>query len=226
MDNKRYAVAIDGPSGAGKSTLAKAAAAELGILYVDTGAIYRTIGLYACRREADPHDLAAIIALLPDIQVSMAYGEDGLQHMLLNGEDVTDVIRRPEISRWASVVSAIPEVRAFLLEMQRELARSHSVVMDGRDIGTVVLPDAQVKVFLTASAEERAKRRHKEMLEKGNEADLSAILEEIKERDERDANREIAPLVPAKDAVFVDTTGMTMQEVIDTLKELIAAGAV
>ena len=110
MDNKRYAVAIDGPSGAGKSTLAKAAAAELGILYVDTGAIYRTIGLYACRRETDPHDLAAIIALLPDIQVSMAYGEDGLQHMLLNGEDVTDVIRRPEISRWASVVSAIPEV--------------------------------------------------------------------------------------------------------------------
>ena len=116
-------MAIDGPSGAGKSTLAKAAAAELGILYVDTGAIYRTIGLYACRREADPHDLAAIIALLPDIQVSMAYGEDGLQRMLLNGEDVTDVIRRPEISRWASVVSAIPEVRAFLLEMQRELAR-------------------------------------------------------------------------------------------------------
>ena len=226
MDNKRYAVAIDGPSGAGKSTLAKAAAAELGILYVDTGAIYRTIGLYACRRETDPHDLAAIIAMLPDIQVSMAYGEDGLQHMLLNGEDVTDVIRRPEISRWASVVSAIPEVRAFLLEMQRELARSHSVVMDGRDIGRVVLPDALVKVFLTASAEERAKRRHKEMLEKGNEADLSAILEEIKERDERDANREIAPLVPAKDAVFVDTTGMTMQEVIDKLKELIAAGAV
>ena len=145
MDNKRYAVAIDGPSGAGKSTLAKAAAAELGILYVDTGAIYRTIG--ACRREADPHDLAAIIALLPDIQVSMAYGEDGLQHMLLNGEDVTDVIRRPEISRWASVVSAIPEVRAFLLEMQRELARSHSVVMDGRDIGTVVLPQAEGKIF-------------------------------------------------------------------------------
>ena len=167
MDNKRYAVAIDGPSGAGKSTLAKAAAAELGILYVDTGAIYRTIGLYACRRETDPHDLAAIIALLPDIQVSMAYGEDGLQRMLLNGEDVTDVIRRPEISRWASVVSAIPEVRAFLLEMQRELARSHSVVMDGRDIGTVVLPQAEVKIFLTASPEIRAQRRMKELEQRG-----------------------------------------------------------
>ena len=130
------------------------------------------------------------------------------------------------MSKASSQVSAIPAVREFLLELQKNMAKTHNVIMDGRDIGTVVLPDAQVKVFLTASAEERAKRRHKEMLEKGNEADLSAILEEIKERDERDANREIAPLVPAKDAVFVDTTGMTMQEVIDTLKELIAAGAV
>lgn len=174
MDNKRYAVAIDGPSGAGKSTLAKAAAAELGILYVDTGAIYRTIGLYACRREADPHDLAAIIAMLPDIQVSMAYGEDGLQRMLLNGEDVTDVIRRPEISRWPRVVSAIPEVRAFLLEMQRELARSHSVVMDGRDIGTVVLPQAGGKDLPDGLAGDSGPAPHEGAEAAGNAAALQS----------------------------------------------------
>lgn len=214
MDNKRYAVAIDGPSGAGKSTLAKAAAAELGILYVDTGAIYRTIGLYACRRETDPHDLAAIIAMLPDIQVSMAYGEDGLQHMLLNGEDVTDVIRRPEISRWASVVSAIPEVRAFLLEMQRELARTRDVVMDGRDIGTVVLPQATVKIFLTADPKVRALRRWKELQQKGSSDNYEQVLREVEQRDYDDSHRAIAPLRQAEDAVLVDTSELTLEESI------------
>ena len=225
MDNKRYAVAIDGPSGAGKSTLAKAAAAELGILYVDTGAIYRTIGLYACRREADPHDLAAIIALLPDIQVSMAYGEDGLQRMLLNGEDVTDVIRRPEISRWASVVSAIPEVRAFLLEMQRELARSHSVVMDGRDIGTVVLPQAEVKIFLTASPEIRAQRRMKELEQRGTPEPFDQVLSEIQQRDWDDSHRETAPLRQAEDAVVVDTTELNFEESLAALLTVVRGKA-
>jgi cytidylate kinase len=221
MDNKRYAVAIDGPSGAGKSTLAKAAAAELGILYVDTGAIYRTIGLYACRREADPHDLAAIIALLPDIQVSMAYGEDGLQRMLLNGEDVTDVIRRPEISRWASVVSAIPEVRAFLLEMQRELARSHSVVMDGRDIGTVVLPQAEVKIFLTASPEIRAQRRMKELEQRGTPQPYNQVLSDILQRDWADSHRETAPLRQAGDALLLDTSHLDFDQSREALLHMI-----
>ena len=221
MDNKRYAVAIDGPSGAGKSTLAKAAAAELGILYVDTGAIYRTIGLYACRREADPHDLAAIIALLPDIQVSMAYGEDGLQHMLLNGEDVTDVIRRPEISRWASVVSAIPEVRAFLLEMQRDFARKSSVIMDGRDIGTVVLPHADVKIFLKADVEVRARRREIELQERGTPRPYEQVLEEMRQRDYNDTHRSAAPLRAAEDAVIVDTSDLDFRESEEKLLEII-----
>lgn len=221
MDNKRYAVAIDGPSGAGKSTLAKAAAAELGILYVDTGAIYRTIGLYACRREADPHDLAAIIALLPDIQVSMAYGEDGLQHMLLNGEDVTDAIRRPEISRWASVVSAIPEVRAFLLEMQRDFARKSSVIMDGRDIGTVVLPHADVKIFLKADVEVRARRREIELQERGTPRPYKQVLEEMRQRDYNDTHRSAAPLRAAEDAVIVDTSDLDFRESEEKLLEII-----
>lgn len=221
MDNKRYAVAIDGPSGAGKSTLAKAAAAELGILYVDTGAIYRTIGLYACRREADPHDLAGIIALLPDIQVSMAYGEDGLQHMLLNGEDVTDAIRRPEISRWASVVSAIPEVRAFLLEMQRDFARKSSVIMDGRDIGTVVLPHADVKIFLKADVEVRARRREIELQERGTPRPYKQVLEEMRQRDYNDTHRSAAPLRAAEDAVIVDTSDLDFRESEEKLLEII-----
>ena len=221
MDNKRYAVAIDGPSGAGKSTLAKAAAAELGILYVDTGAISRPIGLYACRREADPHDLAAIIALLPDIQVSMAYGEDGLQHMLLNGEDVTDVIRRPEISRWASVVSAIPEVRAFLLEMQRDMARRSSVIMDGRDIGTVVLPNAQVKIFLCADVQVRARRRTLELEQRGTPKPYEQVLEEMEQRDWADSHRSAAPLRPAEDAVVVDTTNMDFAQSKDAILQVI-----
>ena len=214
-------VAIDGPAGAGKSTLARRLAAEMGYIYVDTGAMFRTIGLYACRREADPHDLAAIIALLPDIQVSMAYGEDGLQHMLLNGEDVTDVIRRPEISRWASVVSAIPEVRAFLLEMQRELARSHSVVMDGRDIGTVVLPQAEVKIFLTASPEIRAQRRMKELEQRGTPESYEKVLEEMRQRDFNDSHRAAAPLKQAEDAVLLDTTELDFRQSEEAILRII-----
>ena len=218
---KFTSIAIDGPSGAGKSTMARRVAAELGFLYVDTGAIYRTIGLYACRRETDPHDLAAIIALLPDIQVSMAYGEDGLQHMLLNGEDVTDVIRRPEISRWASVVSAIPEVRAFLLEMQRDFARRSSVIMDGRDIGTVVLPDADVKIFLQADVEVRARRRERELLERGTPRPFDQVLAEMKERDYNDVHRAAAPLRPAEDAVIVDTSQMDFRQSEEALLDVI-----
>ena len=163
-------VAIDGPSGAGKSTLARSVAARLNFLYVDTGAIYRTIGYAVWRKGIDPRDRSAVVAVLPDLEICLTYGTDGLQHMELNGMDVTAEIRLPEVSRYASLVSAYPEVRAYLLEMQRQLARENSVVMDGRDIGTVVLPDAEVKVFLTASAEERARRRMLELEERGTPA--------------------------------------------------------
>ena len=205
-------VAIDGPSGAGKSTLAKAVAAELGYLYVDTGAIYRTIGYYAWANRLDPHDGAALAAVLPDLRIEMRYGEDGLQHMLLNGEDVTAQIRLPEISMYASAVSAHPEVRAYLLEMQRELARTNNVIMDGRDIGTVVLPDAQVKVFLTASPEARARRRMLELEQRGTPQPFEQILTDIQERDWNDSHRAAAPLRQAEDAVLLDTTELTFQE--------------
>ena len=219
------AVAIDGPAGAGKSSIARKVAEEIGFIYVDTGALYRSIGLHMLKKNIFPGDEQAVPRELEHVDIALEF-KDGEQRVILCGEDVSDLIRTSEVSKASSQVSAIPAVREFLLELQKNMAKTHNVIMDGRDIGTVVLPDAQVKVFLTASAEERANRRHKVMLDMGTEADLAAILEEIKERDERDANREIAPLVPAKDAVFVDTTGMTMQEVIDTLKELIAAGAV
>ena len=205
-------VAIDGPSGAGKSTLARAAAGELGYLYVDTGAIYRTVGYYACARGLDPKDGEAVAAALPEISVEMTYGEDGLQRMLLNGEDVTEAIRLPEISLCASAVSAHPGVRAFLLEMQRKLAREHNVIMDGRDIGTVVLPDAEVKVFLTASPEARARRRCLELERRGTPQPYEKVLEEIQERDWNDTHRSVAPLRQAEDAVLLDTTDLDFQE--------------
>ena len=223
MSEKRRSVAIDGPSGAGKSTLARAAAAELGFLYVDTGAIYRTVGYYAYSKGVDPSDTAAVEALLPEIHVELTYGEDGLQHMLLNGADVTREIRLPEISMYASRVSAIPAVRAFLLEMQREMARRYDVIMDGRDIGTVVLPEADVKLFLTASPEDRAMRRFLELQQRGTPQDYETLLREIRERDENDASRAAAPLRPAEDAVRLDTTGNTFQQslqlLLDTIKE-------
>ena len=209
---KIYAVAVDGPSGAGKSTLSRAVAAELGLLYVDTGAIYRSVGLYTFRRQVNPEDAEAVSALLPQIALQLFYGEDGLQHMLLNGEDVTEQIRLPQISLYASQVSAIPQVRSFLLQMQRELAQKHSVIMDGRDIGTVVLPEAEVKIFLTASSEERARRRYLELIQRGMPQEYETVLREVVERDQNDTNRKIAPLRPAEDAVLLDTTGMDFEE--------------
>ena len=209
---KTISIAIDGPSGAGKSTLARAIAAELGYLYVDTGAIYRTIGYYTLTHGIDPKDSAAVAACLPDIQVELTYGEDGLQHMLLNDRDVTKEIRLPEVSLCASAVSAHREVRVFLLDMQRQLARTHSVIMDGRDIGTVVLPDADVKVYLTASAQARAQRRCAELEERGTPEPFEKVLREIEERDWNDIHRDVAPLRQAEDAVLLDTTDLDFQE--------------
>ncbi|MGN8897389.1 (d)CMP kinase [Flavonifractor sp. HCP28S3_F3] len=214
-------VAIDGPSGAGKSTLAKRLAEALGYLYVDTGAIYRTVGLQAFRTGADPSDPAAVIPLLQDIQIRLAYGEDGLQHMYLNGEDVTAEIRRHEISAYASGVSAIPEVRAFLLEQQRGLAEEHDVVMDGRDIGTVVLPDADVKIFLTAAPEARARRRWLELKERGQETAFETVLHDVLERDERDTSRAAAPLRQAEDAVLADTTEKDLEQSLELLMHIV-----
>lgn len=214
-------VAIDGPSGAGKSTLAKRLAEALGYLYVDTGAIYRTVGLQAFRTGADPSDPAAVIPLLQDIQIRLAYGEDGLQHMYLNGEDVTAEIRRHEISAYASGVSAIPEVRAFLLEQQRGLAEEHDVVMDGRDIGTVVLPNADVKIFLTAAPEARARRRWLELKERGQETAFETVLRDVLERDERDTSRAAAPLRQAEDAVLADTTEKDLEQSLALLMHIV-----
>ena len=222
--NKTIRVAIDGPSGAGKSTLARSAAARLGYLYVDTGAIYRTIGCAAARRGIDPGDQAAVVAMLPDLSIRLTYGEDGLQHMALNGEDVTGEIRLPEISRYASQVSAYPEVRAYLLEMQRQLAREHSVIMDGRDIGTVVLPDAEVKVFLTASAKERARRRMLELQQRGTPESYEDILRAIEERDWNDTHRAAAPLRRAEDAVVLDTTDLDFAQSEEALLDIIRKG--
>ncbi|MBQ3103333.1 MAG: (d)CMP kinase [Oscillospiraceae bacterium] len=221
MDKKIFAVAVDGPSGAGKSTIAKRIAAELGIVYVDTGAIYRSVGLYAFRKGVDPKDAEAVTALLDEITIDIEYGEDGLQRMILNGEDVTRDIRLPQISMYASAVSAIPAVRAFLLEMQRALARRNSVIMDGRDIATVVLPDAEVKIFLTASAETRARRREKELMERGTPEPFEKILSELQERDYNDSHRAEAPLRQAEDAVLIDTTELNFEESKEALIKVI-----
>lgn len=217
---KHRSIAIDGPSGAGKSTLAKQLAEALGYLYVDTGAIYRTVGLQAFRTGTDPRDAGAVIGLLKDMEIRLAYGEDGLQHMYLNGEDVTQAIRRHEISAYTSSVSAIPEVRAFLLEQQRGLARSHDVVMDGRDIGTVVLPEADVKIFLTAAPEARARRRWLELRERGQETDFDTVLRDVLERDERDTHRATAPLRQAEDAVLADTTDKDLEQSLTLLIQI------
>lgn len=221
MSKKIYSVAVDGPSGAGKSTLSKAVAGELGILYVDTGAIYRTIGYYVFEKGIDPKDAPAVNAILPELDIQMRYGDDGLQRMYLNGQDVTTQIRLPQISMYASAVSAIPEVREFLLEMQRELARRSSVIMDGRDIGTVVLPDADVKIFLTAEAEVRAQRRAKELAERGTPTPFEEVLRDIQQRDYNDSHRAAAPLRQAEDAVLVDTSELTFTESQQKLTEII-----
>ena len=223
MNGKLCSVAIDGPAGAGKSTIAKAAAKRFGFIYVDTGAIYRTVGLAACRAGVERTDAAGVTALLPGLSVRFDYGPDGAQRMFLNGEDVSALIRTPEISLYASAVSAIPAVRAFLLDMQRDMARTRSVVMDGRDIGTVVLPDAGLKIFLTASVEERAKRRLAELREKGDPSTYEEVLADMKLRDRSDETRAAAPLRAAEDAVLVDTSSLTLAESIEHICELIAA---
>ena len=217
----RIRVAIDGPGGAGKSTLAKKIAERFGFLHVDTGAIYRTVGLRARLVGADPHEAAEVVPLLSAMQIDLRYDETGTQRMYLDGEDVSDRIRTPEISLYASAVSALPEVRAFLLERQRALAREQSVVMDGRDIGTVVLPDAELKIFLTASAEERAKRRWLELREKGLEADYAQVLEEMRLRDKNDSERAAAPLRQADDAILVDSTCLTREETEEAVARLV-----
>lgn len=218
---KQISIAIDGPSGAGKSTLARKAAATLGYLYVDTGAIYRTVALSAVRRGIDPADAAGLVPTLNELDIRLMYGDDGLQHMYLDGEDVSQAIRVHEISQHASTVSAIPEVRAFLLDLQRDLARKNNVVMDGRDIGTVVLPEADVKIFLTASPEARAKRRHLELQQRGQDTDFDTVLRDIIKRDEQDTNRPIAPLRQAEDAVLVDTTYLNLEQSLHAILSVI-----
>ena len=214
-------VAIDGPSGAGKSTLARAAAADLGFLYVDTGAIYRTVGLFVQENGLDAGDAAAVGAARPGLRPELRYDGDGRQRMLLNGRDVSEEIRLPEISRYASAVSALPPVRAYLLETQRELARKHNVIMDGRDIGTVVLPDAEVKIFLTASAQVRAERRCRELEERGTPQPFPEVLRDIENRDYRDTHRAAAPLRQAEDAVLLDTSALSFQESREALLRII-----
>ena len=213
-------IAIDGPGGAGKSTVAKALAAKLGIIYVDTGALYRTVGYYVRSRGVDPKDADAVAGLLPEISVELAY-EGGTQVVYLNGENLGDRIRTPEMSMYASAVSAIPAVRDFLLETQREMARKHSVIMDGRDIGTVILPDADVKIFLTASNECRAKRRYDELCAKGIETTYDEVLADMNARDRADSTRDVAPAVAAPDAVTFDNSWMTPDECTDALLSLI-----
>ncbi len=210
--NKPISIAIDGPSAAGKSTLARAIAEKYGFLYVDTGAIYRTVGLAVQNAEIEPQDTAAVVALLPSVKIDMVYAD--VQRMFLNGADVTQEIRTPKSSLYASDVSKIPEVRAFLMDMQRDLARRRDVVMDGRDIGTVVLPDADVKIFLTASAEVRARRRCLELKEKGMEADFDTVLHDIVYRDRQDMERAAAPLKAAEDAVLLDNSEMDFLETV------------
>ena len=211
------AIAIDGPAGAGKSTIAKLAAKELGYIYVDTGALYRAIGLAASRRGYTADDKAEVVAMLGEIRVALAFNDRGEQIVLLDDEDVSGFIRTPEISMMASAVSAIPEVRAFLLDLQRDMAHTNNVIMDGRDIGTVVLPDAQLKIFLSASPECRARRRYDELVEKGMDVRYEDILSDVIARDYADSHREIAPLKPAEGAVIVDTSGEDLETSVNKL---------
>ncbi len=213
-------IAIDGPSGAGKSTVAKALAAKLGIIYVDTGALYRTVGYYVRSKNTDPKDADAVTKLLPDIRVDLEY-ENGTQIVRLNGENLGDKIRTPEMSMYASAVSAIPAVRSFLLETQRNLAKTHSVIMDGRDIGTVILPNADVKIFLTASNECRAQRRCDELKAKGIETSYEEVLSDMIERDRADSTRAVAPAVAAPDAIPFDNSWMTPDECTEKLLALV-----
>ena len=218
---KYFSIAIDGPSGAGKSTIAKMCAEKLGFLYIDTGAIYRTVGVAARNAGLGSKDEAGVTAMLSDIKISMRHDESGLQRMILNGADVTDEIRLPEISIYASDVSAMPAVRAFLLEMQRYFAETSNVIMDGRDIGTVVLPNAELKLFLTATAEERAQRRFEELSLRGTTSTYEEVLRDIMYRDNNDSTRSTAPLRPAEEAVILDTTGNTLTQSFELICGLI-----
>jgi cytidylate kinase len=209
-------IAIDGPGGAGKTTLSKGIAKKLGIVYVDTGAMYRTVGLYVRDHGYSYEDTAAVVSLLPEIHIEVRF-EDGVQNIYLNGVNPGERIREPEISMYASGVSKIPEVRAFLLETQKDIARKNSVIMDGRDIGTVILPDADLKLFMTASPETRAKRRYLELIEKGQNVTFEQVMEEMVARDAQDAGREIAPAIPADDAIMYDNSGLTFEESLDAL---------
>jgi len=219
--NGHYTIAIDGPSGAGKSSLAKRLAAAYGFIYLDTGAMYRTVGLAAYRRNIPSKDHEAVVAILPEIKMELRYDEQGAQRMYLNGEDVSSEIRTPPISIYASDVSAMPEVRAFLMESQRSMARENDVIMDGRDIGTVVLPDAELKIFLTAADTVRAQRRYLELQEKGSDASYEEVLKDIRYRDEQDSSRAAAPLKPAEDAVHVDTSEIGFDESYELLASLV-----
>ncbi len=213
-------IAIDGPSGAGKSTVAKEVAARRGMLYLDTGALYRTVALRVLESGVDTHDEAAVEALLPGTEISLRF-TDGEQRVLLGGRDVSDEIRTQPVAMAASDISAMPAVRAFLLELQRGIAAKNDCIMDGRDIGTVILPDADIKIFLTASAEERAARRVKQLAEKGIEADYATVVEEIRQRDEQDSTREISPLKPAPDACIIDSTNMSFEQVVAFISRMI-----
>ncbi len=214
-----FNIAIDGPAGAGKSSIAKAVAKELGFIYVDTGALYRATALAAIRAGIATDDAAAVEPMLQNITIQLAF-EDGAQKVLLNGEDVSEAIRTPEISGGASKISAIPKVRSFLFDLQQQMAKENNVLMDGRDIGTVVLPNADLKIFLTASPEVRAKRRYDELVEKGQDVNYDDILADVKERDYRDSHREVAPLKQADDAVLLDTSNLNFQQVVSEVMNL------
>lgn len=215
-----FNIAIDGPAGAGKSTIAKAVSKQLGYIYVDTGALYRTIGLNALRNNIDTKDEEKVTKTLNDIKVELKF-IDGTQSVYLNGENVSEAIRTPEASIAASNVSALPPVREYLFNLQQNIAKNNNCLMDGRDIGTVVLPNANVKIFLTASAEERANRRYKELIEKGSEINYDEVLKDMKKRDYQDSHRKIAPLKPAEDAIILDTTKKTLEEVILDIKKIV-----
>lgn len=215
------AIALDGPAGAGKSSIAKRAAKALDYIYVDTGALYRTIGLAATRSNVEPKPSKEVNELLSEIKVDLTFNDKGEQIVLLNGEDVSGEIRTPEASMTASKISAVPSVREYLLDLQRNMAKAHNVIMDGRDIGTVVLPDAQIKIFLTASPEARAKRRYKELCEKGMDVKYEDVLSDVIQRDYNDTHRDVAPLKPAEDSITVDTTELDFEQSVDKIISVI-----
>ena len=218
---KTYAIAIDGPAGAGKSTVAKTLAKELGYHYVDTGAIYRTVAYFMDLWGVSPKDVDGVTRYIDELTINIEYDEDGKQHMIMNGMDVSEDIRTQDVAQKASLISAHAVVRDVLLDMQRQVAKEHNVIMDGRDIGTVVLPKAAVKIYLTASAEVRAKRRTDELIAKGQKANFETVLKEIQQRDYQDTHREIAPLKQAKDAVLLDTSDLAPEQVIEAAKKIV-----